>query len=271
MFKGQTSLRKNIEDVLCPFTEWYCTQGAYGKFSHKGSEANDIRGEFSGIRYPYFAPVDVKCVNMHSSSAFVWWQSINQVRLSDGSIDYVTFLCGHDNTIDYSIGKIVKQGEQIGNMGDAGNATGVHCHIEVGRGKQNSWKKNEFGVYCIPNQIPLEKVFFMDNTNIISGSANWNYLDDIIVEEVSKQYLNISDLADTWRIYPIDNVPVKGNECGILRPSKFGGLSYLIKGFTQSNVALIETRDFGLVQIYIGADVSHFFNITEQPIYSVVA
>ncbi len=269
MRKGQISIRNSIEDVLCPFTDWYCTQGADGRFSHMGSEANDIRGIKSGIHYPYFAPVDVKCVNINVKSAFVWWQSINQVRLADGSIDYVTFLCGHDNTIDYSIGKILKQGEQIGNMGDAGNATGVHCHIEVGRGKQDSWVKNQYGVYCIPNQIPLEKVFFMNDTNILLGIADWKYLDDILIEDNRKEYLNISDLADTWKIYPIDKVPVKGNECGMLRPSKFGGLSYVIKGYPQNNVALIETRDFGLVQIYIGKDVSQLFNITNQPIYNL--
>lgn len=76
MRKGQISIRNSIEDVLCPFTDWYCTQGADGRFSHMGSEANDIRGIKSGIHYPYFAPVDVKCVNINVKSAFVWWQSI---------------------------------------------------------------------------------------------------------------------------------------------------------------------------------------------------
>lgn len=64
--------------------------------------------------------------------------------------------------------------------------------------------------------------------------------------------------------------PVIGNECKILYPSKFGGLSYTLKGYTQTNVAIIETRDYGQVQIYIGQDVSSMFSITDSPIYGLV-
>lgn len=120
MYKGQTSIRNGIQDVLCPFTDWYCTQGARELYSHQGSEANDIVGKGYKERYPYYAPVDVKCVNFNKKYAFVWWQSVNKVRLADGSIDYITILCGHDNTINCHIGQIIKQGVQIGNMGDAG-------------------------------------------------------------------------------------------------------------------------------------------------------
>ena len=44
--------------------------------------------------------------------------------------------------------------------------------------------------------------------------------------------------------------------------SKFGGLSYTIKGYTQENVAIIETRDFGQVQIFIGAGTEGKYTIT---------
>lgn len=270
MRKGDTSIRGGIEDVFCPFTDWYCTQGADSSFSHKGSEANDIRGKTSGIRYPYYAPVTVKCVKIDRAYAFVWWQSINKVRLANGTIDYVTFLCGHDNIIDCHVGQIIKQGVQIGNMGNAGNAVGVHCHIEVGLGKQNTWIPNQYGVYCIPNQIPLENVFFMDNTNILFGIADWKYLKDVFVQEKNNQYLNLNPEADSWRIYPIDKQPIKGNECGVLYPSKFNGLSYTIKGYTVDNVAIIETRDYGDVQIYIGSDVSNMFSITDAPTLNFV-
>jgi hypothetical protein len=57
--------------------------------------------------------------------------------------------------------------------------------------------------------------------------------------------------AKTWRVYPLNVAPVKGNECGLLKPSKFGGLEYDIIRFTQPNVAVIKTRDFGEVQIYV--------------------
>lgn len=57
--------------------------------------------------------------------------------------------------------------------------------------------------------------------------------------------------ADKWRIYPLDKAPVVGNEKGFLFPSKFGGLNYAIVSMPQSNVAIIDTRDYGRVQIYV--------------------
>lgn len=95
---------------------------------------------------------------------------------------------------------------------------------------------------------------------------------DVVINEPTSnmQYLNLSSKADTWRVYPMNVAPVKGNECKILYPSRFNGLSYTIKGYTQSNVAVIETRDYGQVQIYIGQDVSNMFDITNSPIYGLV-
>ena len=57
--------------------------------------------------------------------------------------------------------------------------------------------------------------------------------------------------ADKWRVYPLDKAPVVGNEKGFLFPSKFGGLNYAIVSMPQSNVAIIDTRDYGRVQIYV--------------------
>lgn len=268
MQKGQTSVRNNIQDALCLFTDWYCTQGSNGSFSHKGSEANDIRGKKAGVRYPYFAPVDVKCVNINTKYACVWWQSVNKVRLADGSIDYITLLCGHDNTINCYIGQVIEQGKQIGNMGNAGIATGVHCHIEVGRGKQDSWLANLYGVYCIPNQIPLENVFFMDNTNILRGIAEWKYLNTVAVTDKTVKYVNLSPDADTWRFYNLGVSPVEKNARGMLKPSKFGGLSYTICGYEDNDItAIINTAQFGKIKIFTKHSLA---SITNSPIYELV-
>ncbi|WP_053219874.1 N-acetylmuramoyl-L-alanine amidase family protein [Virgibacillus senegalensis] len=56
--------------------------------------------------------------------------------------------------------------------------------------------------------------------------------------------------AETWRVYPLGVSPVKGNEKGFLKPSKFRGLEYTIEGSTQTHVYIIETANFGRVQIY---------------------
>lgn len=92
--------------------------------------------------------------------------------------------------------------------------------------------------------------------------------DKPVVED--RKYLNLSNLATTWRVYPMNVAPVVGNECKKLLPSKFGGLSYTILGYTQPNVAIIQTRDFGQVQIYIGPDVSNMFSITDSPVYDLI-
>jgi len=74
-----------------------------------------------------------------------------------------------------------------------------------------------------------------------------------LVEEPTPQYrkLCLPSNAESWRVYPMDKQPVVGNECGKLLPSKFGGLEYDILGWSMPNVAIIQTRDFGQVQIYV--------------------
>ena len=52
----------------------------------------------------------------------------------------------------------------------------------------------------------------------------------------------------------MDKQPIIGNECAFLRPKKFGGLTYDIIRMVNPNVAIIQTRDFGIVQIYVAPD-----------------
>lgn len=62
--------------------------------------------------------------------------------------------------------------------------------------------------------------------------------------------------ATSWRIYKQNGPYTVGNEVGKLAPSKFGGLSYEIKGEKGNGVYLIDTKDFGRVAIYAGKDTS---------------
>ena len=185
MKKGQISKRGEIQDILCPFTDIVITQGsgyADGNFSHKGTRAVDVRGIEPGVKYPYYAPFDCKAVFVDKSYGETVWQSLEKVRFTDGNIDYCTFLTVHDDTHNFGVGYVAKQGEQIGNMGVAGYATGVHCHIEFAKGKQRL-AKNSYGVWGLTNAVEIEDACFMDNTNIIVGVANWKYLKDVKVEE----------------------------------------------------------------------------------------
>lgn len=66
-----------------------------------------------------------------------------------------------------------------------------------------------------------------------------------------KKTVTLPASASSWRVYPTNKVPVIGNECGYLYPSKFGGLTYDILATPQTDVVTIQTRDYGKVNIYV--------------------
>lgn len=255
MIKGQKSVRGGIEDFLCPFTNMYITQGSNGGYSHRGIMANDVRGKTPGARDPYYAPCTVKCVKIYPGSGQAMWQSVNKVRFANGRVDYATFMTVHDNTFDAKVGQVVKQGDQLGNMGTKGNATGVHCHIEVSQSSDTSWYKNQYGIYHFNNEYDLDDCYFVDNTNILNGmGGNWRKTSDVPVEEVkdTRNFVNLPPSISSWAMYDINVAPIKKNAKGTLNPKKFGGLSYYVHEYRDGgNTAVIETVQFGKVKIYI--------------------
>ena len=131
-------------------------------------------------------------------------------------------------------GQRVSKGQIIGYMGDSGNAYGAHLHFEV--------RKNGSRVNPTP---------YLDS-DLPSNSTSQ--------PTISGKHLHLPADAERWRVYPLDKAPVKGNECAFIKPAKFGGLDYDIIRFSQPDVAVIQTRDFGTVQIYVapstGATIS---------------
>ena len=71
-------------------------------------------------------------------------------------------------------------------------------------------------------------------------------------EAPKKQTVTLPATAHTWRVYKTNVAPIVGNECGKLKPSKFGGLTYEILGKPQKDVVTIQTQDYGKVNIYVG-------------------
>lgn len=171
MFKGQTSVRNGIQDFLCPFTTLYVTQWSNGEYSHKGTCAMDFQGSVAGAREPYYAPADVKCVWALPSHGQAMWQTINKVRCANGYIGIVTFVTAHDDSFDATAGMIIKQGVQLGNMGMKGNATGVHCHLQISQSADTTWYVNSYGNYRFNTEAEVEDVCFMDNT----VRLNWDF------------------------------------------------------------------------------------------------
>lgn len=169
MYKGQKSVRAGFEDFLCPFTDMYITQGSDGTYSHRGIKANDIRGKVAGVRYPYYAPCTSKCLRTYPESGQVMWQSTGKVRFANGRIDYATYMTAHDDSMNAVVGQVVEQGDQLGSMGTKGNATGVHCHIQVSQSSDTTWTMNKYGIYSFNNEYDLDDCYFTDYTNILYG------------------------------------------------------------------------------------------------------
>lgn len=197
MLKGQTSVRAGIEDFLCPFTDFYLTCGPNESKFHMGIMAIDVRGLNSGVKYPYYAPATSRCFKVYPKSGQAMWQTVHDVRCSNGYIGKVTYCTVHDDTLDIQVGQVVKQGNQLGNMGKKGNATGVHCHIELAQTSDKTWRKNAYDNYMFNNEVDPENVFFMDNTNIINGIGNWKYLKDVPVVEKEDNNQKVEELQTT--------------------------------------------------------------------------
>lgn len=197
MIKNQTSIRAGIEDFLCPFTDMYITQGSNGQYSHQGTCANDVRGKERGVRYPYYAPCTCKCLKTYSQSGQAMWQSINPVRFANGRVDYATFMTAHDDSLDVQVGQVVPQGHQLGNMGTKGNATGVHCHIQISQSADTSWYKNKYGIYQFNNEYDPDYCYFIDNTVVLYGmGGDWKITSDVKVE--SENYVCLGNMYVRW-------------------------------------------------------------------------
>jgi len=257
VLKGEKSIRGEVEDFLCPFTDMYITQGSNSPYSHKGIMANDVRGIKEGVKYPYYAPCTCKCLKTYPESGQVMWQSLNKVRFANGRIDYATFMTAHDETMDAKINQIVSQGEQLGNMGIKGHATGVHCHIEVSQSNDTTWTKNQYGNYHFNNEYDLDDCYFVDHTNILYGmGGNWKTTAKVLVtnsnNKTGKNYINLHPEIDKWLVYPLDKIPSKKNAITFINPKKYGGLSYYIYAYHDNNAtAEINTEHYGHVKIWI--------------------
>lgn len=239
-----------MEKAMFPMPTMNITQG-YNMGTHAGAYALDMAGEDTGIDWVK-APFTCRVMKVHNAEYGIWYwvESTEEVLCANGEVTYLTAMFGHDNKVRHNVGDIIKQGDNLCAEGTSGNATGNHCHMEIGKDKfVGEWYRNSKGVYMLYNAVkPNEYLFIDDSINIIkNGGYNWKNVNEI--NTTKKLILPAS--ATSWRVYKTDVSPVVGNECGFLYPSKFGGLEYNIISMPYNNVATIETRDYGVVNIYV--------------------
>ena len=245
-----------MEKFKFPMPTMDITQG-YDMGTHKGAYALDMAGEDTGIDW-VLAPFTGKIVKTLSGTFgnWYWFESLEPVLCANGIIDYMTVMFGHDNALRHKEGDIIKQGEHLCLEGSSGKATANHCHMEIGRGKYaGTWYPNQCGVYMIYNAIkPNEYMCLPDDYRVINdGGYHW-IRESEVKEPSNTQTLILPASADSWRVYSLNVAPVVGNECAKLAPKKYGGLEYEIKGWTQPDVAIIDTLMFGRVKIYVASN-----------------
>ncbi|MDY4870482.1 MAG: GH25 family lysozyme [Faecalicoccus sp.] len=111
------------------------------------------------------------------SSGQAMWRTVNKVHCPNGYFGYVTFVTVHDDSFDAYVGLQVPQGNQLGNMGTRGNASGVHCHTEFIQASMSSanWVRNGYGIWTFNGtESYVDDTFYVDDTTIIYGGyGNW--------------------------------------------------------------------------------------------------
>lgn len=212
-----------------------------GSYSHTGVDVlsnvnnRNVRAVARGKVIEVQNRMEDSFIVNQKSPTYLWAGNYVVIEHGNGYVSRYNHL--KYNSINVQVGDIVEEGHEIAVEGESGYATGVHLDFEV--------KLN--GKFVDPSQYAL-------------GQANLPaYEEPKPVEapvqeqpvEQSMQKLQLPADAEKWRVYPMDKAPIVGNECGFLLPGKFGGLEYDIIGWSQPDVAIIQTRDFGTVQIYV--------------------
>lgn len=208
MIRGQTMRDRNGYQVaLFPLEGFHISQTDYGTYSHGGGAvywATDYLGYNSNgrvLRDPCYAPVDIKLIWKNATECVAVWESLNEVHLANGMIDYLTITCYHDNDIEngtyYSVGTIKRQGEEFFKTGDGGTATGDHLHLETGYGKYTTSSSSASGTpeykyhitdYTNPKRLHNYDALFINNTNPIETplAYNWKEFYAPIIVDVNK-------------------------------------------------------------------------------------
>ena len=154
------------------------TQGMNSSFSHKGVLAIDMGKACEYLKAPFTGIVK----RTYPTDNEVWLESVDKVMFANGTIDYMTLLVMHDNSItSLPVGRVVNQGEIFYQPGTKGYATGPHIHITVGRGKffGKGWYKNSNGQWCINNQYDITKALFLHkDVKVSNGMYNWKVTDN---------------------------------------------------------------------------------------------
>ncbi|WP_411168610.1 N-acetylmuramoyl-L-alanine amidase family protein [Clostridium sp. MB05] len=132
--------------------------------------------------------------------------------------------------------------------------------------KQYGWgiskirKHQDFsGKYCPHRTLDMGWQRFLNMAQAELGGSSSANISSIQPESKPQppeieQYLFLKPHMNKWNVYATNVKPTIGNECGTLAPSNYGGLEYKILGNSQKDVYTIQTKSFGIVNIYVPKD-----------------
>lgn len=103
--------------------------------------------------------------------------------------------------------------------------------------------------YSIAQLNEYRKQLANGKTNVLKTQTST--VEKSITPKATGQRVHLPASASSWRVYKKNGPYTTGSEIASLSPSKFGGLSYDIVGAPVKDVVLINTRDFGVVGIYV--------------------
>ena len=133
------------------------------------------------------------------------------------------------------------------------------------------WSTNHIAIF--DHWDGRQNWYFSQNPNrcqvmVINQAGLHAFRKKTVPKPSTTRYVNLPAYIDTWRFYKPGVTPVKANASGTLKPKKYGGLSYVIRGYKDNNnCVLINTKNFGQVKIFIKNTPA---TITNSPQYNVV-
>lgn len=193
MLSNQKMVDENgVQVALFPLESCYISQADDETFSHENwYYATDYVGynleNQRVLRCDCYAPVDIKCIWINTAECCAVWESLEKVRLANGTTDYLSILVYHDNDIQnglVSVGTIKSQGEVFNKTGTGGNVTGDHVHLETGYGRYTTSTSSTQGTaeykfhftdYTNVKRLHNYDALYINDTNIINSPSYYNW------------------------------------------------------------------------------------------------